>query len=217
MAQKKPTRKSAGAKTSSKRKVKPKTKSSVAAKKKKPSKPKATSGKKKTVSAKSKPAKKPSSKASSVKKGKKRKISKPSKPKKPAPKAQSKSSSKRVVHTSASSSKKPTASKGLSAQDRYNAGGLLTCAIDRDRDPGSRKLRKALQALQLSRLEQENLVRLTQGFTIPKLFADEFSDDSIRRMVVKEVEKFAKGESNYQRDWQEDINRFSTWLGVRID
>ena len=217
MAQKKPVRKSSRAKTSSKRKTKPKTKSSAAAKKKKPSKPKGTSGKKKTLSAKSKPAKKPFSKASTVKKGKKRTIAKPSKPKKPAPKAQSKSSSKRVVHTSASSSKKPTVSRNLSAQDRYNAGGLLACAIDPERDPGSRKLRKAIQALQLSRLEQDNLVRMSQGFRIPKLFADEFPDEGLRRMVVKEVEKFVRGEDNYQRDWQEDFQQFSAWLGVRID
>ena len=214
MAQKKPARKPSGVKKSSKSRTKSKAISSVSAKKKKPSKPKGTSGKKKTLSPKSTPAKKQSSKGSTVKKGKKQKLAKPSKLKKLAPKAKSKSSLKRAVQTSASSSKKLTVSKSLSAQDRYHAGGLLACAIDRNRDPGSRKLRKALQALQLTRLEQDNLVRMSQGFTIPKLFADEFSDEGIRRMVVKEVEKFARGEANYTRDWKEDLQQFSAWLGV---
>ena len=105
----------------------------------------------------------------------------------------------------------------LSAQDRYNAGGLLACAIDREHDSGSRKLRKILKFFQLSSLEQENFIRLSQGFTIPKLFADEISEEGLRRTIVKEVVKFAKGEGQYERNWKDDVQRFATWLGVRIE
>lgn len=199
MAQKKSTRKTSGAKTSPKSTKQSRAKSSLSAKKKKPSKPTVTSRKKNTLSGRSTPAKKKSSKASTVQKVAKPRNAKPAKSQKPASKVT------------------PPVSKGLSAHDRYNAGGLLACAIDRDRDPGSRKLRKALHALQLSRLEQDNIVRLSQGLTIPKLFADGILDEATRRMVVAQVVKFAKGEGQYERDWKDDVQRFSTWLGVPID
>ncbi|GJL50567.1 MAG: hypothetical protein NPIRA01_17940 [Nitrospirales bacterium] len=70
--------------------------------------------------------------------------------------------------------------------------------------------------LALSTQEQENLVRLTQGFMIPKLFADEIQDEATRQLAVKELVDFAKAESNYERDWRSDLERIGVWLGVAI-
>ncbi|GJL67320.1 MAG: hypothetical protein NPIRA05_22910 [Nitrospirales bacterium] len=93
---------------------------------------------------------------------------------------------------------------------------MFACAIDQARDPGLRKLRKALKHLALSTQEQENLVRLTQGFMIPKLFADEIQDEATRQLAVKELVGFAKTESQYEREWQADLKQFAIWLGVPI-
>ncbi|GJL62991.1 MAG: hypothetical protein NPIRA04_16450 [Nitrospirales bacterium] len=199
-------------KTSVKGKTKAKTANSKI--KKKPEtkvKPKKSRSSTKATSAK-KIAKKPSS--SSAKKKPAAQRAKASKPKNVKQKTQSKSISKQIQ-------KKPTSLKnqyakkvGLSANDRYNIGGLFACAIDQARDPGLRKLRKALTHLALSSQEQENLVRLTQGFMIPKLFADEIQDESTRQLAVKELVGFAKTESQYEREWRADLEQFSIWLGV---
>ncbi|GJL55008.1 MAG: hypothetical protein NPIRA02_21400 [Nitrospirales bacterium] len=118
----------------------------------------------------------------------------------------------------ASRSPKPQTTKkdGLSASERYNIGGLFACAIDQARDPGLWKLKKALKHLALTTQEQENLVRLTQGFMIPKLFADEIQDEETRKLAVKELVGFAKTEGNYERDWQSDLEQFGIWLGISI-
>ena len=216
MAKKKPARTSTGKRKAAKTVSKSKKKSSAVAKTKKPSKAKSSGPKKKSSTSKSVASKKKSSKLSSVNKGKGSIAAKPSKAKKSTTKSSKKSPSKPRGRSGSPSHTPTTARPSLSAQDRYNAGGLLTCAIDRDGDPGSRKLRKALKLLQLSTLEQENLVRLSQGFTIPKLFADELSDEGIRRLVVKEVVNSVKGEGNYERDWQDDLRLFASWLGVTI-
>ena len=216
MAKKKPARKSTGKGKAAKTVSKSKKKSPPAAKTKKPIKAKSSGSKKKSSTSKPVASKKKSSKLSAVKKGKGSKAAKSSKTRKSTTKSQKKSPSKPIARSVAPSHQKTTARLSLSAQDRYNAGGLLTCAIDRERDPGSRKLRKALNLLQLSIQEQENLVRLSHGFTIPKLFADEMPDEGIRRLVVKEVVNSVKGEGNYVRDWQDDLRQFSAWLGVTI-
>ena len=215
MAKKKPARTSTGKGKAAKTVSKSKKKSSAVAKTKKPKKAKSSSPKKTSSTSKSVASKKKSSKLSAVKKGKGSNAAKRSKAKTARTKSQKKSPSKPLAR-SVAPSHKPTTGSRLSAQDRYNAGGLLTCAIDRDGDPGSRKLRKVLKLLQLSNQEQENLVRLSQGFTIPKLFSDELSDEGIRKLVVKEVVNSVKGEGNYERDWQEDLRLFAGWLGVTI-
>ena len=216
MAKKKPARQSTGKGKAAKTVSKSKKKSPAVAKTKKPIKAKSSGSKKKSSTSKPIASKKKSAKISNVKKGKGSKAAKPSKAKNSPTKSQKKSASKPRTRSVAPSHNKTTNRTSLSAQDRYNAGGLLTCAIDRERDPGSRKLRKALKHLQLSIQEQENLVRLSQGFTIPKLFADEMPDEGIRRLVVKEVVNSVKGEGNYERDWQDDLRQFSAWLGVKI-
>ncbi|MGB0908814.1 MAG: hypothetical protein ACPGYT_00500 [Nitrospirales bacterium] len=104
----------------------------------------------------------------------------------------------------------------LTAIDRYNIGGLLACAIDQARDPGLQKFRKVLKHLALSSKEQENLVRVTQGFMFPKLFADEIKEEAIRELAVKELVGFARSEGNYERDWQSDMKQFAIWLGITI-
>ena len=217
MAKKKPARTSMGKGKAATKASKKKKSSSAVAKTKKPSKAKSSGPKKKSSTSKSPASKKKSSKLSGTKKGKGSNAAQSPKAKKPTTKSQKKPPSKPRAHSVSSSQKPTTGRSSLSAQDRYNAGGLLTCAIDRSRDPGSRKLRKALKLLQLSTLEQENLVRLSQGFTIPKLFADEFSDEGIRRLVVKEVVNSVKGEGNYERDWQDDLRQFASWLGVSLN
>jgi len=137
-------------------------------------------------------------------------------PKKPSAKTQTTPLSKRA--TTASRSPKPQITKkdGLSASERYNIGGLLACAIDQSRDPGLQTFRKALKHLGLSAKEQENLVRVTQGFMFPKLFADEIKDEETRELAVEELVGFAKSEGNYERDWESDLKQFAIWLGVVI-
>ena len=216
MAKKKPARTSTGKGKAAKTVSKSKKKSSAVAQTKKPKKAKSSGSKKKSSTSKPVASKKKSAKASAVKKGKGLKAAKSSKTRKSKTKSQKKSPSKPIARSVAPSRKTKTGRPSLSAQDRYNAGGLLTCAIDREGDPGSRKLRKALKLLQLSIQEQENLVRLSQGFTIPKLFADELSDEGTRRLVVKEVVNSLKGEGNYERDWKDDLRQFASWLGVPI-
>ena len=194
------------------------TKKSAASKKVK-NKPVAKAKPKTTkVAKKSKPTKKITKKPSSSSAKKKPTILrvKASKPKKVVSKAQPKASPKRTLKKSATSKAEVMKQAGLSAVDRYNVGGLLACAIDQAGDPGLRKLRKALKHLALSVQEQENLVRLTQGFMIPKLFADEIKDEATRRLAVKELVGFAKTEAHYERDWQSDLEQFSIWLGIAI-
>ena len=217
MAKKKPARKPTGKGKAAKTVSKSKKKSPAVATTKKARKTKSSGSKKKSSTSKPVASKKKSAKISAVKKGKGLKAAKLSKARKSTTQSQKKSASKPRTRSVAPSHNKSAGRPSLSAQDRYNAGGLLTCAIDRERDPGSRKLRKALKLLQLSTQEQENLVRLSQGFTIPKLFADEMPDEGIRRIVVKEVVNSVRGDGNYERDWQDDLQQFASWLGVRID
>lgn len=123
---------------------------------------------------------------------------------------------KPATKPSASPNPKATNKANLTPLDRYNIGGLLACAIDQAEDPGLLKFRKALKHLALSAQEQENLIRVTQGFMFPKLFADEIKEESTRELAVKELLRFAKTEDNYERDWQSDIKQFAIWLGIAI-
>ena len=63
----------------------------------------------------------------------------------------------------------------LSSTERYNIGGLFACAIERLRDPDFSRLRAVLRHLDVSSQEKDNLIRLSQGFMIPKLFAENLS------------------------------------------
>ena len=239
MAQKKPARRSTKKSKVSKTSSKPKSKTAASAKKKVAAKGKAKAKasppkksatpkiKKKPVAKakaktsratkKSTPTKKVVKKAtSSIKKKPIPRRAKASKPRKVVTKVQPKAPSKRTAKPSTSAKPQATKRAVLSARDRYNIGGLLACAIDQAGDPGLRKLRKALKHLVLPLQEQENLVRLTQGFLIPKLFSDEISDEATRKLAVKELVGFAKNEGHYERDWESDLRQFATWLGVPI-
>lgn len=116
----------------------------------------------------------------------------------------------------ASASSKPSsqiAPSALTATDRYNIGGLFACAIERNTDPDFKRIRSILRELELTLLEKDNLIRLSQGFTIPKLFADGISLDKAGP-VVERLVKFALGEGGYEKKWRRDIHQVAAWLGV---
>ena len=110
-------------------------------------------------------------------------------------------------------SQTPSVSRELTGTDRYNLGGLLACAIDRISDPHFDRLRAALRDLNLTSLEKDNLIRLSQGFTIPKLFADGFPLEKANS-AVQQLVKFARGEREYEEEWKEDIRQVAAWLGI---
>ncbi|MGD9853188.1 MAG: hypothetical protein AB7T38_18230 [Nitrospirales bacterium] len=92
-------------------------------------------------------------------------------------------------------------------------GGLFACAIERTSDPDFKRLRSVLRELDLPSLEMDNLIRLSQGFTIPKLFADGIAQYKTGSLVERLV-KFAVGEGGYERKWKNDIRQVAEWLGL---
>lgn len=101
----------------------------------------------------------------------------------------------------------------LTDTERYSAGGLFACAIERTSDPDFKRLRSVLRELDLPSLEKDNLIRLSQGFTIPKLFADSIAAHKAESLIQRVV-KFAVGEGGYERKWKNDIRQVAVWLGV---
>ena len=216
------TKKKALAKGKEKKKTSNSKKSVSSKIKKKPvakTKPKTSKGTKKSpTSKKSAPAKKAAKKtrSSSAKKKPADQKVKSSNPKKVISNAKPKASPKRTPQKPVTQKSKTAKQVGLSSMDRYNLGGLLACSIGSAGDSASRRLKKALNHLGLSTLEQENLVRQAQGFMVPRLFADSMKDEDTRQLGVKELVGFAKTEKNYERDWQSDLERIGIWLGVAI-
>jgi len=113
---------------------------------------------------------------------------------------------------SAKSSTAPS-SYELTPTERYNIGGLFACAIDRASDPDYKRLRSVLRELELSALEKDNLIVLSQGFTIPKLFADGVASNKVEKLIGR-LMTFALKEKAYERAWRNDIRQVAAWLGL---
>jgi len=101
----------------------------------------------------------------------------------------------------------------LTATERYNIGGLFACAVERTSDPDFSRLRSVLRELELTPLEKDNLIRLSEGVTIPKLFADGMASDKAG-WIVERLVKFAMVQGAYERTWQSDIRQVAGWLGM---
>lgn len=101
----------------------------------------------------------------------------------------------------------------LSPAERYNAGGLFACAIDRASDPDGTRLRAVLGHLDLSAQDVDNLLRLSQGITVPKLFAEGMDERKVNQMLTNAI-RFALAKGAYEKIWREDIRRVGTWLGL---
>lgn len=102
--------------------------------------------------------------------------------------------------------------ENLSPTERYNVGGLFACAIDRASDPEFKRLRAILRLLNLSSQEKDSLLRVSQGMTMPKLFADGVDERKISQ-VLTDVIGFASAEGSYEKKWRNDIRQVGTWLG----
>jgi hypothetical protein len=105
-----------------------------------------------------------------------------------------------------------TGGEPLSPTERYNLGGLFVCAIERANDPESKRLRAVLRHLDLPSQEKDNLLRLSQGFTIPKLFADGVGQDKVSG-ILSSLISFASAEGAYEKKWRDEIRQVGIWLG----
>ena len=237
------TKKPLKTKTASKKKTiaKPskKTSASKSAETKKKVKVAKTSGKKNTSSKASSAKKKIVAKKSVLKKKqtppKKKVVNAVAKPKakklvkkKPLTQKTKTSSAKKKVKTSQAkkpitkraTSSAPTAPRLpktkeplLSSTERYNIGGLFACAMERRHDPDCSRLRAVLRHLDLSAQEKDNLIRLSEGFMIPKLFAENLPEQKVNQLLADLV-KFAIREGNYEKYWREEIQQIGFWLGI---
>ena len=100
----------------------------------------------------------------------------------------------------------------LSPTERYNLGGLFACAIERAFDPDFKRLRAVLRHLDLPSQEKDNLLRLSQGFTIPKLFADGVGAHKVSQTLT-DLMTFAFAEGAYEKKWRDEIRQVGMWLG----
>ncbi|MCW5783272.1 MAG: hypothetical protein KIT39_08170 [Nitrospirales bacterium] len=105
-----------------------------------------------------------------------------------------------------------TGGEPLSLTERYNLGGLFVCAIERANDPESKRLRAVLRHLDLPSQEKDNLLRLSQGLTIPKLFADGVGGDKVSQILTDFI-RFASSEGAYEKKWRDEIRQVGVWLG----
>lgn len=101
----------------------------------------------------------------------------------------------------------------LSANERYNIGGLFACAMERRHDPDCSRLRAILRYLDLASQEKDNLIRLSEGFMIPKLFAENLPEPKVNQLLADLV-KFGMKQGNYEKHWREEIQQIGFWLGV---
>ena len=101
----------------------------------------------------------------------------------------------------------------LSFTERYNIGGLFACAIERRHDPDYSRLRAVLRHLGLTPQEKDNLIRLSEGFMIPKLFAENIPEQKVNQLLADLV-KFGIKQGNYEKYWREEIQQVGFWLGV---
>jgi hypothetical protein len=224
---KKPVAKKSKKKPSSKlTATKKKSKAAKPSKKKKTS-PKASSAKKKVVAKKSVSKKKATPKKKMVKAVSKPKAKTPVK-KKPLAQKTKTSIAKKKVKTS--QAKKPITKRAtssaptaphlpktkeplLSSTERYNIGGLFACAMERRHDPDCSRLRAVLRHLDLSAQEKDNLIRLSEGFMIPKLFAENLPEQKVNQLLADLV-KFGLAQGSYEKYWREEIQQIGFWLGV---
>ena len=205
---------------------KKKSKAAIPSKKKKTSS-KASSAKKKVVAKKSVSKKKTIPKKKVVKTVSKPKNKKTAKKKSLVQKNKALASKKKVK---SSQTKKPlrksatplaptaprlpkTKEPLLSSTERYNIGGLFACAIERLRDPDFSRLRAVLRHLDISSQEKDNLIRLSQGFMIPKLFAENLAEQKVNQLLADLVE-FGFAEGSYEKYWREEIQQIGFWLGI---
>jgi hypothetical protein len=100
----------------------------------------------------------------------------------------------------------------LSPTERYNLGGLFTCAIERGNDPDFKRLRAVLRHLDLPAQEKDNLLRLSQGFMIPKLFAEGVEEHRVGEILASFI-SFALAEGAYEKKWRDEISQVGVWLG----
>ncbi|MDH5699099.1 MAG: hypothetical protein OEZ41_03965 [Nitrospirota bacterium] len=100
----------------------------------------------------------------------------------------------------------------LSPTERYNLGGLFACAIERAFDPEFKRLRAVLRHLDLPSQEKDNLLRMSQGFTIPKLFAEGIGEDKVGGILASFI-SFASDEGAYEKNWRDEIRQVGVWLG----
>jgi len=113
--------------------------------------------------------------------------------------------------------KTKTSSKGLnqlSPSERYNVGGLCACVIETFTKEGQGRLQRVVTHLGLSELEQANLVRVSQGLRIPKLFADGLAGEEMRLGVLKGLSQFAKADDPSGKRWKTDLEDFARLLGA---
>ena len=203
---------------------KPKKVAKISLKKKAPSK--TASAKKKAVAKKTISKKtKTTPKKTVVKSVPQQKKKQPAKKKSAVPKKKTSIAKKKVTFnqakkpslkkTSSSASQRAPKSQEtlLSANERYNIGGLLACAIERAADPNCTRLRAVLRHLDLSSQEKDNLIRLSQGLMIPKLFADSVAEQKVNQLLADLV-RFALTEGSYEKHWREEIRQVGLWLGV---
>ena len=118
----------------------------------------------------------------------------------------------RSVPSPTRSAETKTGGEPLSLTERYNLGGLFVCAIERANDPESKRLRAVLRHLDLPSQEKDNLLRLSQGFTIPKLFADGVGEDKVSQILTDFI-RFALAEGAYEKKWRDEIRQVGVWLG----
>ncbi|MDT3776123.1 hypothetical protein PJI16_00935 [Nitrospira sp. MA-1] len=130
--------------------------------------------------------------------------------------AQTKNPQARTPSRSAPSPTRSTGTKTggelLSSTERYNLGGLFVCAIERVNDPEFKRLRAVFRHLDLPSQEKDNLLRLSQGLTIPKLFADGVGQDKVSG-ILSSLISFASAEGAYEKKWRDEIRQVGIWLG----
>lgn len=207
--------------------TKKKSKAAKLSKKKKTSS-KASSLKKKVVAKKSvSKKKKATTKKKAVKAVSKAKAKKPIKKKLLAQKKKTSIAKKKVKSnqakkpiTKSAMSSGPTAPRLpktkeplLSSTERYNIGGLFACAMERRHDPDYSRLRAVLRHLDLSAQEKDNLIRLSEGFMIPKLFAENLPEQKVNQLLADLV-KFGLAQGSYEKYWREEIQQIGFWLGI---
>jgi hypothetical protein len=206
--------------------TKKKSKAAKPSKKKKTS-PKASSAKKKVVAKKSVSKKKATPKKKVVKAVSKPKAKKPVKKKPLAQKTKTSIAKKKVKTSQAkkpitkrATSSAPTAPRLpktkeplLSSTERYNIGGLFACAMERRHDPDCSRLRAVLRHLDLSAQEKDNLIRLSEGFMIPKLFAENLPEQKVNQLLADLV-KFGLAQGISEKYWREEIQQIGFWLGI---
>jgi len=123
---------------------------------------------------------------------------------------------KTVKPKSAQPAKTKMSSKGLgqlSPSECYNVGGLCACVIETFTKEGQGRLKRVVTHLGLSKLEQANLFRVSQGLRIPKLFADGLVGEETRRSVLQGLSQFAKADDPSGKRWKTDLEDFARLLG----